>query len=102
MKEIEKLVRSSDWSPHLRAAFFAHLDKPMKDDARLGYCERKASFMLRSGNRSVAKAAVALLDFALETFTKASKDVQSLARITRGMARREAGVRKPAKRRRSK
>ncbi len=81
MKPIERLVRSDAWTPRVRAAFFAHLEKPMKDDARLGYCDRKASFLARNP-RKVA-AGLALIDWALETFKRAGAESRAYALATR-------------------
>lgn len=73
MKRIEELVRSSDWSLAVRKEFFAHLEKRMRDDARVGYCVRKAGFLLRANDKRHATWALELIAFAEESFTKASK-----------------------------
>ncbi len=81
MKPIERLVRSDVWDARTRAAFFAHLEKPMKDDARLGYCDRKASFLARNPHK--VAAGLALLEWALATFTRAGRESRAYACATR-------------------
>ena len=88
VKAIELLVRSDEWNPSIRRAFFAHLDKPMKDDARLGYCDRKAWFLARGSDPRKHAAAIALLDWALAAFTHAGDEALRNARATRGELRR--------------
>lgn len=67
MKPIELVVRSQDWDRAMQSFFFDHLKKPMSDDARLGYCRRKASFLGRGG-RVKKLAALKLVTWALESF----------------------------------
>ena len=66
------LVRSSDWSPALRKEFFAHLEKRMKDDARV------------------------LIEWASETFTKASKEARASLLAERANALDALGKKKSA------
>ena len=87
MKEIERLVRSDAWDRSTKVAFYAWLDKPMRDTARLGYCERKAGFMMRDEKPAKLRAAERLLYWAIAKFATADKETLSLARITRGMIR---------------
>jgi hypothetical protein len=89
VKEIEKLVRSDAWDRATQVAFRAHLEKPMRDTARMRYCERKASFMIRSEHPKLLRAAERLIDWALGAFPDADAESLGLARITRGQARRE-------------
>ena len=77
MKRIEEIVRSSDWSPRVRREFFAHLEKRMKDDARVRYCVRKAGFLLRMNDKRHATWALELVTWASETFAKASKEARA-------------------------
>jgi hypothetical protein len=87
VKQIEILVRSDAWDRETKAAFLAWLDKPMRDDARLGYCQRKAWFMLNGEKPARLRAALKLLDWALATFATAEPRTKSLARIVRGQLR---------------
>ncbi len=96
MKRIEELVRSSDWSPRVRKEFFAHLEKRMKDDARVGYCVRKAGFMLRASGKRHAKWALELVTWALETFVKASKEARASLLAERANALDALGKKKSA------
>lgn len=91
MKPIEKIIRSDRWDKATQEAFWAHLAKGMPDTARLGYCDRKASFMLRSGKLPTLEQAEALLTTALERFTKANAEARSYARSTRSSIREQLG-----------
>jgi len=81
VKPIELLVRSQAWDAETKRAFFAHLEKRMKDDARIDYCRRKADFLARDARKT--RAALTLIDWALATFTKASKYARAGALATR-------------------
>jgi hypothetical protein len=91
VREIERLIRSAAWDAATRRAFFAHLDRGRNDSARLRYCERKAWFMLRSGNKTTLRAAEKLLDGALQRFVGADKATCGLARGTRAEIREALG-----------
>lgn len=78
MKPIESVVRSPRWDRQTRTFFFDHLKKPMSDDARLGYCRRKAHFLM-GGTKQHQRSALALLTWALDSFAKAKQE--------RGLAR---------------
>lgn len=81
MKPIELVVRSQEWNRATQSFFFAHLKKPMTDDARLGYCRRKADFLMRGGSAK-KRSALKLVTWALESFPKA-KEERGYARATR-------------------
>jgi ATP/maltotriose-dependent transcriptional regulator MalT len=93
VKPIELLIRSQAWDASTKRAFFAHLEKRMKDDARLGYCDRKASFLARDAKKT--RAALELIDWALTTFTKASKYARARGLATRSVLLHTLG--QPAK-----
>src|SRR5262249_12511718 len=63
----------------------------MRDDARLSYCDRKASCMSRSSNRRKMEAAEKLLSWALASFSGASKQVRAFALSTRADILEELG-----------
>jgi hypothetical protein len=65
MKPIEVLIRNDKWDRATQAKFYAHLEKPMQDDHRVGYCERKAFFLAGAGKLAPA---IALLEWALATY----------------------------------
>ncbi len=94
MKPIEIMVRSPVWNQTMRKAFFAHLDKPMKDDARLDYCRRKADFIARTGNLARIRDALELITFALGEFTKAEKSSRAHALASRSVFLRDLGEKK--------
>jgi hypothetical protein len=96
LKRIEELIRTSDWSPALRAEFFAHLEKRMSDDARAGYCRRKSGFMLRALGRRQAQWALELVEFALGTFAKMSKQSRAYLLAERANALDAMGKKKSA------
>jgi hypothetical protein len=96
MKRIEVLVRSSEWTPAIRKEFFEHLEKRMKDDARVGYCSRKAGFLLRSASKRNATWALELCAWALETFPDASKSSRALALAEASNALQALGKKKEA------
>ncbi len=87
MKAIETLIRSDAWDRATKTAFLAWLDKPMRDTARLLYCERKAWFLSRAERVVKLRAAEKLLDWALARFVRADARTRSLARSTRGQIR---------------
>lgn len=91
MKAIEILIRSDRWDRETQKAFWAHLEKPMTDTARLGYCDRKASFMARSGKRKTLEQAEAMLTTGLERYVKANAEARSLAKSTRASLRERLG-----------
>jgi hypothetical protein len=91
VRPIERLIRGDAWDRETQAAFRAHLRKPMKDDARLAYCERKAWFMFRGGKRAKLRAAARLLDWALEEFPQATARTRGLARSMRAQLREQVG-----------
>lgn len=89
MKPIEIVVRSQEWDRATQSFFFAHLKKPMTDDARLGYCRRKANFLMR-GNTAKKRSALKLVTWALESFPKA-KEERGYARAARAQLLEELG-----------
>jgi hypothetical protein len=91
VKPIELLVRSQVWDAETKRAFFAHLEKRMKDDARIDYCRRKADFLARDARKT--RAALVLIEWALATFTKASSTPRAHALATRSELLRALGQR---------
>ncbi len=91
MRPIELLIRNDDWDAQTQERFFAHLQKPMADNARLGYCERKAWFLARSGKQTKVAQAEKLLSWAIESFPKAKGEAAGLAKATRAQLREQLG-----------
>ncbi len=101
MKRIKLLIRSQAWDTSTKREFFAHIEKRMKDDARMEYCRGKAEFLagvVGGGRPSPEKtrAALELIEWALATFTKTSNVPRAYALATRSELLRMLGQRSKA------